>query len=206
LNRLLVAAMLAAYALAGAAPPAAVPAPALAAPNATEADPLGLGGPLAAPPPPPSPSPLVQVSGSPTAVRIPKIGVQSPLENLGADAAGVVVPPKDFARAGWFAGGVAPGDPGPALIAGHVDSRTGPAVFYRLHQLHAGDVVQVQRGGRWLTFRVVTTERYAKDEFPTDKVYRPTPGPELRLITCGGTFNQANRSYRDNIVVYAVAP
>jgi LPXTG-site transpeptidase (sortase) family protein len=100
---------------------------------------------------------------------------------------------------------VAPGDPGPALIAGHVDSRTGPAVFYRLHQLGAGDVVQVQRGGRWLSFRVVSTEQYAKDEFPTDKVYRPTPGPELRLITCGGEFNHARRSYRDNIVIYAVA-
>lgn len=193
--------MLAAFALAGAAPPQAMSAP---VPGVTKDDPLGLGGPLAAPPPPPAPSPVVLASGRATAVRIPKIGAQSSLEDLGVDAAGVVVPPKDFNQAGWFAGGVAPGDPGPALIAGHVDSRTGPATFYRLHQLRAGDEVQVQRGGRWLSFRVVATEQYAKDEFPTDRVYRPTPGPELRLITCGGEFNQARRSYRDNIVVYAV--
>ena len=141
----------------------------------------------------------------PTRVRIPSIQVDSPLETLDLDGGGVLRAPRDFARAGWYAAGTAPGDVGPAVIAGHVDSRDGPAVFFRLHQLRAGDPIQVARGDRWLTFRVVTTDRYPKDRFPTADVYGPTPDAQLRLITCGGDFNRSRRSYADNVVVYAVA-
>jgi sortase (surface protein transpeptidase) len=141
----------------------------------------------------------------PSRVRIPAIGVDSALESLTVDQAGVLQGPVDYGRAGWYAGGVAPGDQGPAVIAGHVDSARGPAVFYRLRDLKAGDEIAVARGATWVTFRVVTNERYPKDQFPTDQVYRPTPVPELRLITCGGTFDRSRRSYTDNIVVYAIA-
>jgi LPXTG-site transpeptidase (sortase) family protein len=144
------------------------------------------------------------LSGPPTEVRIPSIGVSSSLERLALDSTGALRAPHDYASAGWFAGGVAPGDAGPAVIAGHVDSYRGPAIFYRLHQLRPGDLVQVQRAGQWLSFQVVSIEQYAKDKFPSAKVYRPTPGPELRLITCGGGFDSAKHSYRDNLVVYAI--
>ncbi|MFD0585595.1 class F sortase [Dactylosporangium darangshiense] len=140
----------------------------------------------------------------PTRLRIPALGVDSPLESLLQDAAGVLESPKAYGEAGWFAGGTFPGDPGPAVVAGHVDSKTGPAVFYRLHELKPGDTVDVQRGDGWLTFRVTASEHYAKAQFPSTKVYGPTPVPELRLITCGGEFDQSRHSYRDNLVVYAV--
>ena len=86
-----------------------------------------------------------------------------------------------------------------------MDSKTGPAVFFRLIQLRPGDLVEVRRASEWLRFRVVAGERYRKYAFPTAEVYGPTPDPQLRLITCGGTFDTSLRSYRDNVVVYAVA-
>jgi hypothetical protein len=144
-------------------------------------------------------------SGPPTRVRIPAIGVDSTLETLGLDTRRQLEPPKDYGRAGWFSGGIAPGDPGAAIIAGHVDNLNGPAVFFELHALRAGDLVEVDRGGQTVTFRVTETEQYPKNAFPSDQVYAPTPGPELRLITCGGTFDRNRGSYRDNIVVYAIA-
>lgn len=140
----------------------------------------------------------------PTRVRIPAIRVDSPLEDLTLDSAGALRAPVDYGRAGWYADGTVPGDIGPAVIAGHVDSRQGPAVFFRLYQLRQDDLIQVQRGSKWVTFRVVSTARYPKDRFPTAEVYGPTPDAQLRLITCGGTFNKTRRSYVDNVVVYAV--
>jgi Sortase domain len=143
--------------------------------------------------------------GPPTRVRIPAIRVDSPLEDLTLDSAGALRAPVDYARAGWYSDGTVPGDIGPAVIAGHVDSHQGPAVFFRLYQLQPDDLIQVQRGERWVIFRVVSTARYPKDRFPTAEVYGPTPDAELRLITCGGVFNRTRRSYVDNVVVYAVA-
>ena len=91
------------------------------------------------------------------------------------------------------------------VIAAHVDSRRGPAVFFRLKELRPGDKVYVPRSdGITATFTVTGVERYPKDAFPTQKVHGPTPDRALRLITCGGSFDYAKRSYRDNIVVYAV--
>jgi LPXTG-site transpeptidase (sortase) family protein len=141
----------------------------------------------------------------PSRVRIAAIGVDSALESLAVDRSGALQGPVDYAKAGWYAAGIAPGEVGPAVIAGHVDSARGPAVFYRLRDLKAGDEVEVARGDQWMKFRVVATEKYPKNQFPTDRVYRPTPVPELRLITCGGTFDRGRRSYEDNIVVYAVS-
>jgi LPXTG-site transpeptidase (sortase) family protein len=159
----------------------------------------------------PAPTPCVLEScarpplvGSPTRVRIDALGVDSALVDLALDDQGQLAAPASYDVAGWFAGGVLPGEAGPAVIAGHVDSAAGPGVFYRLHELKTGDAVDVLRGGTWVRFRVTTTEQYAKDHFPGERVYRPTPDAELRLITCGGEFDRGRLSYRDNIVVYAV--
>jgi LPXTG-site transpeptidase (sortase) family protein len=146
------------------------------------------------------------VGPPPERVRIPSIGVDSTLEDLGLDTDGALAAPKDYARAGWYVDGTRPGDVGPAVIAGHVDSRTGPAVFFRLHQLKQGDVIEVtRRGGDPVKFKVLAVRKYPKQEFPTDEVYAPVPNAQLRLITCGGAFDQTRRSYVDNVVVYAVA-
>jgi sortase (surface protein transpeptidase) len=144
-------------------------------------------------------------SAAPLRVRIPSIDVDSPLQRLDVDGAGALLPPDDFSRAGWFPASPVPGDVGPAVIAGHVDSHLGPAVFFRLRGLAAGAEVLVDRtDGTTIRFTVTATHRYPKDEFPTEEVYGPTPRAELRLITCGGEFDRSARSYLDNVVVTAV--
>jgi sortase (surface protein transpeptidase) len=140
----------------------------------------------------------------PSRVRIPKIGVDSPLDPLSLDLRGALETPTNFDHAGWYDDGTPPGEPGPAVIVGHVDSASGPAVFQLLHQLAAGDVVEVARGERWVKFHVVSSEWYPKAHFPTAHVYGPTPDAQLRLITCGGEFDRTRRSYVDNLVVFAV--
>jgi sortase (surface protein transpeptidase) len=137
-------------------------------------------------------------------LQIPAIAVSTPLVRLGRLPDGSIEVPKDWDTAGWYDRGPRPGQPGPAVILGHVDSTNGPAVFYRLRELRPGDIVRVGLAdGRILVFRVQRVKRYPKDKFPTEAVYFPTLNRELRLITCGGEFDYARRSYRDNIVVYA---
>jgi sortase (surface protein transpeptidase) len=137
---------------------------------------------------------------------IPKIGVAAPLVRLGLRRDKRLEVPADFSVAGWYAGGPRPGELGPAVIAGHVDSKRGPAVFYRLGELREGDGVVVRySGGLEVHFRVERTERHPKAAFPTSRVYGRTAGAKLRLITCGGTFDRASGHYRDNIIVFASA-
>ena len=132
--------------------------------------------------------------------------MRSELSQLGLDEAGAMKAPSSFDTAGWFSLGPEPGQPGPAVIAGHVDSRDGPAVFYRLHELAPGDEVIVHRvDGTEIRFTVTGARSYPKTAFPTEAVYGPVPGSELRLITCGGEFDTSRRQYRENLVVYAVA-
>jgi sortase (surface protein transpeptidase) len=145
-----------------------------------------------------------RTGAAPVRVRVPAIGVGSELLRLGTDASGVLVPPDDYARAGWFTGGAVPGDVGPAVVAGHVDSVDGPAVFSRLDDLAPGDEVLVDReDGTTARFTVTGIGRYPKDDFPTAAVYGPTPRAELRLVTCGGDFDRSRASYEDNVVVFA---
>lgn len=164
------------------------------------------GGPVAAsrrPVPFGSVMPLSTAS-PPRTVEIPAIGVHSDLEALHLDAAGALEAPRSFARAGWYADGPQPGRPGPAVIAGHVDSRSGPAVFSGLDRLRPGDAVTVHRAdGSTAEFVVTGTRRYPKSGFPSDAVYAPTPDPELRLITCSGAFDRSSGHYVDNTVVSA---
>jgi sortase (surface protein transpeptidase) len=141
----------------------------------------------------------------PARLRIPAIGVDTPLIRLGLDAHGAVEPPSPWQKAGWYTGSVRPGQAGPAVILGHVDSTSGPAVFYRLATLRSGDVVEVTRtDGTRATFRVSGRQQVAKSRFPTDLVYGPTLEPSLRLVTCGGTVDRRSGHYRDNIIVSAV--
>lgn len=140
----------------------------------------------------------------PVAIEIPSIGVRSELVTLGVDPTGMLEAPKDATLAGWWAAGPAPGADGAAVVVGHLDSRSGPAVFFRVPTLRPGDAIDVRRAdGSTATFVVDAVRQFSKDSIPTRVVYGPTPAPELRLITCGGRFDRRTRSYDDNIVVFA---
>ncbi len=140
----------------------------------------------------------------PRGLRIGAVGVDTPLVNLRRQRDGALEVPADFARAGWYRDGVKPGDRGPAVLVGHVDSYEGPAVFHRLHELRKDDRIVVTRtDGSQVEFAVYDQETVAKDAFPTARVYGDTDQPELRLLTCGGPFDTQTRHYLDNVVVYA---
>jgi sortase (surface protein transpeptidase) len=144
-----------------------------------------------------------QATPPPVRIIIPKIQVSSSLERLGRERNGTVEVPS-FHAAGWYALGPRPGDPGSAVILGHVDTTNGPAVFFRLRELRPGDLVEVERSdGSTVRFVVRRTAQYLKKQFPTDEVYFPTLAPELRLITCGGSFDYTLHHYRSNIIVFA---
>jgi sortase (surface protein transpeptidase) len=152
------------------------------------------------------PAPTRPVGALPADVRIPRIGADSTLVPLGQNPDGTVqVPPVSTPlQAGWYAGGAAPGETGPAVLLGHVDGDSQEGIFFRLHELATGDQVKVTRqDGSVLTFTVTKVQKVAKDTFPTEAVYGPTKGPELRLLTCGGAFDHATHHYVDNLIVYA---
>jgi LPXTG-site transpeptidase (sortase) family protein len=146
-----------------------------------------------------------QTVAPPSRVRIPAIDlVTPPLDDLGRDAHKAIELPTDAARAGWFKDGPRPGQPGPAVIVGHVDMNHGPAVFFRLREMKPGQTVFVDRtDGTTQKFTVTTVRQVAKRDFPTEDVYAPDLAPSLRLITCGGEFNHNAHSYVDNVIVFA---
>lgn len=140
----------------------------------------------------------------PVRVEVPAIGVASTLIELDLDEDRHLEVPDDAAVAGWYVRAPRPGEDGPAIIAGHVDSHRGPGVFWRLRELVRGDRIVVHRAdGSSVEFTVEEVQQWPKDRFPTDAVYRQADGPELRLITCGGAFDAAAGSYRDNVIVFA---
>ncbi len=142
----------------------------------------------------------------PVRLDIPAIGVHAGLLTLGLQPdRSVAVPPLDSVDAGWYEYSPTPGEVGPAVVLGHVDSaRTGPGVFFDLPQLVPGDAVRVTRAdGSVAAFRVDRVEHHPKSAFPTTAVYGDIDHPGLRLITCGGTFDRSARSYVDNVIVFA---
>ncbi|SEF23706.1 LPXTG-site transpeptidase (sortase) family protein [Amycolatopsis pretoriensis] len=160
--------------------------------------------PAAAPPPAPAAANLTR--SLPTALDVPAIDAKSTLVSLGLNADRTVeVPPVDQPlQAGWYEYGPTPGEVGPAVILGHIDGDHRKGIFWRLHELKPGDPVHVDRAdGGQLTFEVTKVDQIAKKEFPTEAVYGNTTDPELRLITCGGKYDAANRNYLDNVIVYA---
>jgi sortase (surface protein transpeptidase) len=147
----------------------------------------------------------VDAVGEPVGLTIPSIGVDTPLTPVGVLDDGTVAVPPDPSIAGWFTGGPRPGELGPAVIMGHVDSKkSGPGVFWRLGDLDVGDEAVVHTTSGDVRFVVTEREQVAKDSFPADRVYGPVPERALRLITCGGSFDRTIGHYRDNIVVYLV--
>jgi sortase (surface protein transpeptidase) len=158
-------------------------------------------GPIVAPPQSANPRPVA----APVSLTIPVIGVDTKLITLGLNPNGTLQVPSTTAVAGWYTGGPRPGAIGSAIIVGHVDSYRGPGVFFRLRTLKRGDKVYVRRAdGTLAVFRVTLVQEYPKDHFPTESVYGPTPDAELRLITCGGTFDSTTGHYLSNYIVYAV--
>jgi hypothetical protein len=151
------------------------------------------------------PEPAAAPRARPVSFAIPTLDVRGPLGELSQADNGELLAPDDPGLAGWYAGGVVPGDVGPAVIGGHVDSRKGPGVFFALRSLEPGDAVRVTRSdGRVVRFTVTAVHEVPKARFPTEAVYAPTARAELRLITCGGRFDRAARNYVDNVVVDAV--
>ena len=141
---------------------------------------------------------------APVRVQVPSIGVDSVLLDLQLQEDGTLEVPRDGMSAGWYTGSPTPGELGPAVIAGHVDWGGRSGVFYRLRDVHPGDEISVLRANSTVAvFRVSRVEQFPKDAFPTDVVYGDIDHAGLRLITCGGSFDSRERSYDDNIVVFA---
>ncbi|WP_329277115.1 class F sortase [Streptomyces sp. NBC_00691] len=161
--------------------------------------------PKAVPSPRPSPPPAPLTRSRPTTVAVPAVTVEAPVIELGLDAEGrLATPPVDNPHVvGWYAKGVTPGERGTAVVVGHRDTRTGPAVFLNLDSLSPGNTVRVARAdGKVAVFTVDRVRTYAKADFPDKEVYGATGRPELRLLTCGGAFDHS-KGYEANIVVFA---
>jgi hypothetical protein len=142
---------------------------------------------------------------APSHIRIPKIALDTTfVPPLGLNPDKTVSVPENYTEVGWYSGGATPGEIGPSVILGHVDSFEGPAVFYNIGKLEEGDEVEIEReDGSKAIFEVINVERYSQDAFPTEKVYGPIDFAGLRLITCSGTFNKREQKYSHNTVVYA---
>ncbi|MCM2576836.1 class F sortase [Streptomyces meridianus] len=142
----------------------------------------------------------------PERIRIPEIAVDAPFTPLTLNKTGQLnaPPPNHKNLAGWFEGGATPGERGTSVVAGHVDTRTGPAVFLNLSSLKQGSTVEIAReDGVVATFEVDSVETFNKDDFPDDRVYADAPTAQLRLITCGGDYDRKAKDYEDNVVVFA---
>ena len=150
------------------------------------------------------PPAVSQSVAEPVSLVIPAIDVSTRLIHLGVTRTGALQVPASTAVAGWYTGSPRPGEPGGAVIAGHVDSVAGPGVFVRLGMLKPGQRIYVRRAdGTLAVFTVTQVDSYPKSGFPTSAVYGPTPNAQLRLITCGGTFDPATHHYLSNTIAYA---
>jgi sortase family protein len=142
---------------------------------------------------------------APVRVDVPSLKISSSLESLGLLPDGTMKPPTKFGVAGWYAAGTRPGAVGPAVIAGHIDSRNGPGIFLSLGQIKVGaSIVVTTQTKQKFHFTVTDVKQYPKKNFPAAVVYGPTPVATLRLITCTGSFNYSTRHYLDNLVVTSV--
>ena len=161
------------------------------------------GGAAPAEAPDPGPEPAGLAPPRPR-LEIPSIDVAAHAVDLGLNRDGSLEVPKDYDEVGVWKRGPDPGERGPAVIAGHVDSKSAPAVFYRLRKLRRGDRVRWEgENGVSERFVVTRTEEHPKAEFPTEKVYRKTRRAELRLITCSGPADASRRRSLDNLIVFA---
>ncbi|MCX5404053.1 class F sortase [Streptomyces sp. NBC_00335] len=158
-----------------------------------------------APTPTSTPQPAAMAPAEPERIRVPSLRIDAPLTGLGLESDGSLqAPPPDGKNlAGWYAGGTSPGADGTAVVASHVDNKQGPAVFYQLGALKKGERIEVaRRDGTTAVFTVDAIEVHDREGFPDQQVYGATGRPELRLITCGGTYTKKT-GYPANVVVYA---
>jgi LPXTG-site transpeptidase (sortase) family protein len=140
----------------------------------------------------------------PVRISIPAIGVNARVIALGLNSDDTMQVPTNYADTGWFQPGPEPGEVGPAIIVGHLNSKRGPAVFQRLSELRVGQVITVHlKGGSVVRFRADSMIRVAKDHFPTKRVYARTKQPTLRLVTCAGPFDPVTGHHADNYIVFA---
>ncbi len=159
----------------------------------------------APPPAPPPPLPTVTQTaptvGDPRLIEVPSIDARSDLVALGVDEENrPEVPPLDEPlQAGWLEGGPEPGEPGAAVIVGHINGNGQPGVFARLDQLAPGDLVRID-GREWTVYEVL---RVSKTAFPTNRVFSSSGPPEIRLITCGGVLDTTSGRYEDNVIAFA---
>lgn len=175
------------------APPSATPTPIESAPDTS----------TPSTPEPTEEPPLVLSESAPVGVRIPSIGVDAPMLDLGLLPDRTLEVPTTAADVGWYETSPTPGELGPSILAGHV-TYNGPAVFLRLGELGPGDIVEVDRAdGSTAVFEVTEVGEYDKDEFPTVDVYGSTDHAGLRLITCGGAFNPEIGHYDSNVIAFA---
>jgi hypothetical protein len=161
--------------------------------------------PSALPAPSVEPAAVLQLAASrPVRVQIPALGVTSKTMDLGLQDDGSMEVPPGAYPVGWYDRSPTPGELGPAVLAGHVDWDGEAGAFYGLRELLPGDEVVVDRAdGSVATFRVDRVEEHAKDDFPTDEVYGDIGHAGLRLITCGGSFDEDTGDYLDNVIVFA---
>lgn len=147
----------------------------------------------------------VMEAAVPSVLSIPKLKLETTFEEpLGLNPDGTAAVPESYTKVGWYKNGPTPGELGPAVILGHVDSFKGPAVFFSLGQLEVGDDIFVTReDGSTAHFVVSELERNQQSEFPTVKVYGDLNYAGLRLITCTGTFVKGEQRYTHNLIVYA---
>lgn len=194
-------------------PPAAPPAASSteAEPPASSLPPAEATTPSSAPSAPASSSPPAGAkplsASPPVAVRIPGIDVDSPIHGLGLDEEGKLQVPSGelYDEVAWYDGSPTPGEVGPAVLEGHVTG-TGyaPSVFFELGDTREGDLIEVDRAdGSTAVFEVTEVKSTPKDDFPRVDVYGATDGPELRVITCGGTYDKAAGRHLDNVIVFA---
>jgi hypothetical protein len=153
-----------------------------------------------------SPEPVISLSRSiPSTIFIDRINLEASIVQVGLLADGSIETPDLFSgTVGWYNNGPTPGEIGPAVLIGHVDTYKGPSVFWNLSKLAAGDIVRITRDdGQTVMFRVSSIVSYSQDEFNTDAVYGNTNYAGLRIITCGGRFNYITGRYSHNTVVFA---
>jgi hypothetical protein len=158
------------------------------------------------PEPKPDPKRLIVDSNAsvPVRVEVPSVGISAHVMPLGLTQSGALEVPYDFQKAGWWQDGPEPGERGAAVVTAHVDSQAGPGAFFTLADASPGDEVEIERAdGSTATFVIDGMGQYPKTDFPTQRVYDETPKPTLRLITCGGVFDDSTGHYKDNIVAYA---
>lgn len=140
----------------------------------------------------------------PRKIHIPSLGIEADVISLGLTKDGAMDVPKNDEDVAWFAPGYRPGTPGHAVLAGHVDSKTGPAVFYKLNKLGKGDeIILTDKAKNKLTFKVISTAKYPYQDAPLEDIFGPSDSPLLNVITCTGAYSRSEGTHQERLVVTA---